>query len=98
MTNPPSTVRVHHPTLPTGKNVPASEVEAWVAQGWLSEQPARGRAPAEAPNKTSSGNAPRGNASREAWLRYAVANGASEEDLKDRSRNEIRDTYAPADN
>lgn len=37
---------------------------------------------------------PAGNASRETWEEYALANGRSAEDLEGLSRNEIRDLFA----
>lgn len=39
------------------------------------------------------GEQPAGNASRDAWHAYAVSQGATEGDLADLNRNEIRDRY-----
>lgn len=36
---------------------------------------------------------PAGNASQQAWADYAMANGASPEDVKDLSRDELRELY-----
>lgn len=38
--------------------------------------------------------APSGNASRDEWEAYALANGRTEEDVAELSRNEIRDLFA----
>lgn len=39
--------------------------------------------------------APKGNASREEWEAYALAHGATETDVADLGRDELRDTYGP---
>lgn len=39
-------------------------------------------------------DAPRGNASLEAWQEYAKSKGATDEDLDGMTRDEIRDLYA----
>lgn len=44
---------------------------------------------------TGQGEAPAGNASLEDWAAYAVAQGADEEHVKSRSRDQLREEFSP---
>lgn len=49
---------------------------------------------AAAPTGDGEDEKPKGNASREAWVEYATAHGATDEDLEGKSRDEIRDQFS----
>lgn len=49
----------------------------------------------EDPTPASELDAPASNASTDDWKRYALGQGATEDDLEGQSRNEIREAYGP---
>ena len=59
-------------------------------EGEKSEGPAGG----SVPQTDETVQKPAGNASEDAWREYALANGKSEDDLKDLGRDKIRDLFA----
>lgn len=73
--------RLKDPVAGTVVSVGADSAASLLAQGWVdadSFEDAR----------------PSGNASRDEWEAYALANGRTEDDVADLTRNEIRDLFA----
>jgi hypothetical protein len=81
---------VQHPAFPDDAPQSVSDPDAWVEQGWVlvSEQEAADLDPTITPR-------PAGNASRDEWLAYALAQpNADEATYADLTRDEIRDRFA----
>ena len=79
---------MHHPDRDFDVEVPEWAVDAKKEMGWLvgPSQSAGGDA---APAATH----PAGNASREMWAEYALAQGATDDDIAEFTRDDLRDRY-----
>lgn len=67
--------------------------ETSLASAVLVEQQDVGDATKAAAGETSSEEQPKGNASRDDWATYALAHGASDDDIADLSRDQLREQY-----
>lgn len=71
--------------------VPVEDVWAYTQQAGVWEPADEA---AQAVHDEAGTSRPRGNASREEWVRWVVAKGlAAEQDLENLTRDELRDTY-----
>lgn len=109
--NESNIVRVYHPTITAWYDVPKKEVESWTALGWLEEKPdgfddqdekqvppgGGYRQPTVVIDNREEAPAPAGNASLEEWKRYASSQGATEADLENATRDQLRSEYGSSD-
>lgn len=81
---------VQHPAFPDDAPVSVDNPDEWVEQGWvpISQKEAAEVDPTITPR-------PAGNANRDEWLTYALAQpNADEEHLSTLTRDELRDLHA----
>lgn len=72
---------LNHPRIPNvSVEVPTSDVGRWQASGWVAGQVSDDR--------------PAGNASRDEWAAYALAQGADDELVESLTRDELRELHA----
>lgn len=67
-------MRITHPSAPLTLDVDEAVAARYVSQGWRPATPA----------------APKGNASRDEWAKFARSQGLKESDIEGRTRDELR--------
>lgn len=91
--------RLYHPTLPRRfVDVSEGSVERHLKAGWSRTPLMPTKAGEEPPPPDRDPTAPpAGNASKQAWIDYAVLRGADRDDADAMTRDELRDVYTPTE-